>query len=83
VFGGDGMNRIGGGGCVKRPALLLCACRQAAGENQRDASKYFKYLVSFDCEEGHQKSAASWSQSGVIENARGCRSTDAIWLPML
>jgi hypothetical protein len=83
VFGGDGMNGIGGGGCVKGPALFLRACRQAAHENQRDASKYFKYLVSFDYEKGHQKSAASWSQSGIRKrkglSQHGCyMASDAV-----
>jgi len=59
VFGGDGMNRVGGGRRVNGAALLLCGGRQAARQNQRDYRKYPKYPVSFDCKKGHQKSAAS------------------------
>jgi type II secretory pathway pseudopilin PulG len=50
------MNGIGRRRRVKAAVLLLRACRQAARDDQHDGCEY---PVSYGCEEGHQKSAAS------------------------
>jgi len=66
VFGGDGMNRIGGGGRVKGAALLLCACRQAA----RQIRRLSQISGWFGLRERSSK-IRELEPVGVIENAKG------------